>query len=293
MTYPQQPGPYGPPPGQPGPYGPPPGQYGPPQPGLYGPPQQQFGPPPGQWGPPSGQQFPGQYGPPPQKKSPLPWILGGVGALVVVIAVVVTLVLTLGGGRGGSDSGIGGDKPSLADSSPDKLLQAFPTGADLPSGWTGKTEVINPKKTTSSFSADEITFDPPECKPPVNFKGDGPKIALDADYERNGKEGLGIGIGSLSDTADPAKIQSWTRNCSHYTIKVAGTTVQSSVAEWQPPSGVPGAVGFQVGTGDDQVRFVAAKVRGLAVFAVFSTSMSTDPEAWQIYVKTVNKLANL
>src|SRR5690606_38596839 len=63
--------------------------YGPPQgqPGGYGPPQ---GPPPGY--PPSG-GFPG--GEPP-KKSPLPWILGGVGALVVIGGVILLIVL-LGG----------------------------------------------------------------------------------------------------------------------------------------------------------------------------------------------------
>ena len=77
----QQPG-YGPPHGQPGGYGPPRGR-----PGGYGPPQ---GPPPGH--PPS-DGFPG--GEPP-KKSPLPWILGGVGALVVIGGVILLIVL-LGG----------------------------------------------------------------------------------------------------------------------------------------------------------------------------------------------------
>ncbi|GGP83973.1 Rv0361 family membrane protein [Saccharothrix coeruleofusca] len=131
---PQQPGPYG---QQPGPFGQQPGQFGQQpgygqQPGGYPPPPQGFpqggqqpgyGPPSGGFGQP-GQPGPGQppygqpghpgpygqqpgygqpggfgdpYGAPPRKKSPLPWVLGGVGALVV-IGVVITLVLTMGGG---------------------------------------------------------------------------------------------------------------------------------------------------------------------------------------------------
>jgi hypothetical protein len=109
----QQPGGYPPPPQgfpqggqQPG-YGTPPGGYG--QPQQPGPGQQPYGQP-GQFGPPGqpGQQpgygqpggFGDPYGPPP-KKSPLPWILGGVGA-VAVIAVVVVLVMTMGGGSNGT-----------------------------------------------------------------------------------------------------------------------------------------------------------------------------------------------
>jgi hypothetical protein len=102
--YGQQPGGYPPPPSgfpqggqQPG-YGPPPGAYGqPPQQGQPGYGQQpygqqgQFGQP--QYGQPGG--FPPPYGAP-KKKSPLPWILAGGGALV--IGVVVVLMLTLGGG---------------------------------------------------------------------------------------------------------------------------------------------------------------------------------------------------
>ncbi|WP_306744962.1 Rv0361 family membrane protein [Saccharothrix yanglingensis] len=118
--YGQQPGGYPPPQGfpqggqQPA-YGTPPGgrpqpDYGPP-PGGYGPPQQPGGPGYGQQ--PYGQQGqfnqagygqPGGFGAPygtPPKKSPLPWILGGVGALVV-IGVVVALVMTLGGGSNGT-----------------------------------------------------------------------------------------------------------------------------------------------------------------------------------------------
>ncbi|ROP36224.1 hypothetical protein [Saccharothrix texasensis] len=104
--YGQQPGGY-PPPGQgfpqggqqPG-YGPPPGGY--PQQGQPGPGQPPYGPP-GQFNQPGYGQpggFGGPYGTPP-KKSPLPWILGGVGA-VAVIAVVVVLIMTMGGGGNGS-----------------------------------------------------------------------------------------------------------------------------------------------------------------------------------------------
>lgn len=41
----------------------------------------------------------GGYGQPPKKKSPLPWILGGVGG-VLVIVVVVVVAMSLGGGGG-------------------------------------------------------------------------------------------------------------------------------------------------------------------------------------------------
>lgn len=101
--YQQQPGQggYGPPQGYPqqGPMGYPgqPGQ----QPGQY--PQQ--GPPPGQY-PPPGQ--PGQYPPgydpfggqQPKKKSPLPWILGGVAALVVIAGAAALFVSLLGSNTG-------------------------------------------------------------------------------------------------------------------------------------------------------------------------------------------------
>ncbi|MER7011354.1 hypothetical protein ABT324_07990 [Saccharopolyspora sp. NPDC000359] len=89
------------------------GQQYPQQPGGQYPqsgPQQGFGQQPGGAYPPSGpQQQPGFGGPPPtspygqpgfeppKKKSPLPWILGGVGG-VVVIALVITLVVVLTGG---------------------------------------------------------------------------------------------------------------------------------------------------------------------------------------------------
>ncbi|KAA5832032.1 hypothetical protein ABT337_02730 [Saccharopolyspora hirsuta] len=122
MTYPpQQPGQGGwgqQPGGQPGFGGQQPGGQYPQQPGGQYPPsgpQQGFGQQPGGAYPPSGPQqqagFGGQppypptspYGQPgfepPKKKSPLPWILGGVGG-VVVIALIITLVVVFTGGPG-------------------------------------------------------------------------------------------------------------------------------------------------------------------------------------------------
>lgn len=121
-----QPSPYGQPPGTPPPYGADPAQQAPQQPGYGQPAQPGWGQPPqgvppGQPGqppygaPPAGYggQPPGYgYGQPPQKKSPLPWVLGGVGALVV-IGVIVVLVVTLGGSGGGGTG------------SPDAVAQAF------------------------------------------------------------------------------------------------------------------------------------------------------------------------
>lgn len=108
--YPGQPGPQPGQPGQPGQYpqqGPPPGQYG------------QQGPPPGQY-PPGYDPFGGQQ---PQKKSPLPWILGGVGALVVIGGVVVVLLMTLGGG-GGSPEQVADDfVTAMNDRDVDALLE--------------------------------------------------------------------------------------------------------------------------------------------------------------------------
>jgi hypothetical protein len=107
-----QPGQPGWPPGQPGPGQPGPGQPGQPGPGQpgqpgpgpqagYGPgqgygaqPDQQFGTPPGGFGQPPGY---GPPGPPEQKKSPLPWILGGVGVLVVIALAIGAFVFFNGG----------------------------------------------------------------------------------------------------------------------------------------------------------------------------------------------------
>jgi hypothetical protein len=87
--------------GQPG-YGQPDGQQG------YG--QQPYG----QYGQPYGQ--PGYYGQqPPKKNKALPWILGGVG-LVVVIVVVLVLVFTLG--ASGPISGASARSQAIPDDSP-------------------------------------------------------------------------------------------------------------------------------------------------------------------------------
>ena len=130
-NYPQQPGPYGPPPGgqpqqpygqqpgQPNPYGPPPGQGYPGQPGQPGQPgdpyaqqpyqgqpgqpgdpyaQQQnpYGPPPGQMpGQPLGQPMP--YGPPP-KKSGAGKVIGSIITIVVLVGVGILVKVLIGGG---------------------------------------------------------------------------------------------------------------------------------------------------------------------------------------------------
>jgi hypothetical protein len=94
--YPQQPGGQFPPSG---------GQQYPQQPGTQPYPQ-----PGGAYPPSGGQQYPqqpypspygqpGYGGQPPKKKSPLPWVLGGVGGLVV-IGVIIALVLAFTGGPG-------------------------------------------------------------------------------------------------------------------------------------------------------------------------------------------------
>lgn len=92
------------------------GQY--PQPGGQYPPSggQPYQQPGGAYPPSGGQQYPapgypqqpqagqqpypnpyGGYGQPPKKKSPLPWILGGVGGLVVIGAVIALVVVFTGG----------------------------------------------------------------------------------------------------------------------------------------------------------------------------------------------------
>ncbi|WP_235878319.1 hypothetical protein [Saccharopolyspora karakumensis] len=104
MTYPPQQ-----PPGQGG-WGQQPGGQYPQQPGGQYPPSagQQYPQPGGAYPPSGGQQYPqqpypspygqpGYGGQPPKTKSPLPWILGGVGGLVVI---GVTIVLAFAGGPG-------------------------------------------------------------------------------------------------------------------------------------------------------------------------------------------------
>ncbi|RRO18071.1 hypothetical protein EIL87_07365 [Saccharopolyspora rhizosphaerae] len=114
MTYPPQQ-----PPGQGG-WGQQPGGQHPQQPGGPFPPSggQPYPQPGGAQPPTGGQQYPqpgypqqpqagypqqpfpnpyGGYGPPPKKKSPLPWILGGVGGLVVLGAIIALVVAFTGG----------------------------------------------------------------------------------------------------------------------------------------------------------------------------------------------------
>ncbi|MGW4211428.1 LppU/SCO3897 family protein [Lentzea sp. NPDC004789] len=103
-NYPQQPGPYGPPPGgqpqqpygqQPNPYAPPQGQPG--QPGQPGP----YGPPPGDpYGPPPGQMSPGgpmPYAPPP-KKSGAGKTIGSIVGIVVLVGVGILVKVLISGG---------------------------------------------------------------------------------------------------------------------------------------------------------------------------------------------------
>ncbi|MDX3658335.1 hypothetical protein PV646_13590 [Streptomyces sp. ID05-26A] len=120
-NHPQQPGPYGPPPGgqpqqpygqQPGPYGQPPQQGYPGQPAdPYAQPGQPYGQPgdpyaqqpPNPYGPPPG-QMPGQplgqpmpYGPPP-KKSAAGKIIGSIVTIVVLVGVGILVKVLIGGG---------------------------------------------------------------------------------------------------------------------------------------------------------------------------------------------------
>ncbi|SDN04147.1 hypothetical protein SAMN04488074_13247 [Lentzea albidocapillata subsp. violacea] len=106
-NHPQQPGPYGPPPGgqpqqpygQPNPYGQPPQQGYPGQPGQpYGQPGQPGDPyaqQPGQYGQPAGQPMP--YGPPP-KKSAAGKIIGSIVTIVVLVGVGILVKVLIGGG---------------------------------------------------------------------------------------------------------------------------------------------------------------------------------------------------
>ncbi|HET8641853.1 MAG TPA: hypothetical protein VFM37_07935 [Pseudonocardiaceae bacterium] len=87
VQQPGQPG-YGQQPGQPG-YGQPSHGAQPGQPGYGAQPGQPYGTPPGGFGPPPG------YGPP-AKRSALPWILGGIGVLVV-IALAIGAYFAFGG----------------------------------------------------------------------------------------------------------------------------------------------------------------------------------------------------
>lgn len=90
MTTPPPEPPQGHPQPGPPPQGPPPPQGQPPQ-GGYGPPPPGYAPPP-------------TYGQPPPPKSNKGWLLGGGGALIVLIAVGLTLFFVLRGGDGKADA---------------------------------------------------------------------------------------------------------------------------------------------------------------------------------------------
>jgi hypothetical protein len=179
--YPQQPGGGYPGQGQPPSGGFPQQQpgYGPPQgqPGGYGPPQ---GPPPGY--PPSG-GFPG--GEPPNKKSPLPWILGGVGALVVIGGVILLIVLLGGGGTSDPESAANTALDYMKDGDVDGLIsvtcedfkgqleKAKNAGAGdfssgIPDGTTA--EVSNVKEVDENTAEATITVDRNGKKNDVKFK---------------------------------------------------------------------------------------------------------------------------
>src|SRR5690606_20157152 len=141
--FPQQPG-YGPPQGQQPGYGPPQGQQA-----GFGPPQ---GPPPGY--PPTG-GFPAG-GPGPQKKSPLPWILGGVGALVVVGGVILLIVLLGGGGTG--------DPESAANTALDYLKDGDAEGLASVSCENMRKALEKVKDTSNSGIPDGVTAEVGEVK---------------------------------------------------------------------------------------------------------------------------------
>jgi hypothetical protein len=208
---PGQPGQFG---GQPGQFGGPPGQFGGQpgyggQPGGYPPPppgfppggqQPGYGRQPGGFGQP-GQPYPGQqpygqpgqfnqpgYGQPggfgdpygaPRKKSPLPWILGGVGA-VVIIGVVVVLLLTLGGGGArstaeayvaelnkGQDSDSQGVKNLLCKADVAKIEELESKSGDIP---TPELEGLENIKATHTLGEVTESGDTAQAKADVKFE---------------------------------------------------------------------------------------------------------------------------
>ncbi|MFB9720549.1 DUF2510 domain-containing protein [Planobispora longispora] len=82
-----------------------PGPGGPHQGGPFPGGPQQAGPFPGPGGPHQGGAFPGPGGPQPGGKSPLPWILGGVGAVILVVAIVFGAMYLLDTDRNPTASG--------------------------------------------------------------------------------------------------------------------------------------------------------------------------------------------
>lgn len=107
------------------PQGPPPPPPSPPSPPAYEPPPPP--PPPGGTTPPMGTGVPpAQYGPQPPKKSPLPWILGILGVLVVGGIVVVLLLGFAVGPKWfvSEDNGGNGGNGKTADN-PEQTVEAF------------------------------------------------------------------------------------------------------------------------------------------------------------------------
>lgn len=168
----QPPGPQGPYPQYPGQGQPPSGGFpqqqpgfGPQQGGGYGPPQ---GPQSGGFQQPSGgfQQPPGgfqqpgydPYGGGPQKKSPMPWILGGVGALVVIGGVILLIVL-LGGGSGpGSTAEDTGKAMASAISSKDiDALKSLSCEADKKAMEAGQNQAIEALESAPDISAEFVS----------------------------------------------------------------------------------------------------------------------------------------
>jgi hypothetical protein len=159
--------------GQPGGYGQPGSQYGQPggqQPGnQYGGPQSgQFPPPPSSQLPPApswgGPQPPPPYATAPKKSSALPWVLGGVGLLVVlgvVAAVVIGVLASMGSNtnknnsnnsnqvsnrsnRNGSTNNSNNSNSSNSNNSNSTTTSGTPSATDdfsSPAWWTGTADV--------------------------------------------------------------------------------------------------------------------------------------------------------
>jgi hypothetical protein len=262
MTYPQQPG-----------YG---QQYGPPQ---------QFPGQPGAYGPP-----PGQWGPPPKKKSPLPWILGGVGALVVVIAVVVGLVFALGGSGSG---GLGGlvKKSSLANKSTDELMQALNSLPGLPPGVTVK---VKPNKDASGEQyVNKDTFEPSGCAPPFEPK----KIMGQSSVIVGAQQGdsdvyAGVFVVKGAGLIDFGKVRDWVKGCPSFVDHTSGGTAETDQLSpiSLPDNKAEQSYGFTVKDGSGGGgSLVFAEERGLTLIG---RGKDAD-KAGQLLVAVADKLDSL
>lgn len=139
-------------------------QYGQPLPGQsqYGQPAQGQG----QYGQPapwSGAHLPGPgYGPPPKKSGPLPWVFGGLGALVVVALIVVAAVVVINKSSGGTTAQ---SSPPAVETEPQPTESAEPTDppetgttGELPQPQDGR---ITDTQTGVSYAAPEGWKVPP------------------------------------------------------------------------------------------------------------------------------------